>query len=73
MQDQAQNRKTFATAKQLIRKNFVFCLKNHGYKKTLNEKKCLFNKKTPLYARLGSKQKNFQQLPSNLLVTLFVF
>ena len=29
-------------------------------KKTLNEKKCLrlFNKKTPLYAGLSSKQKN---------------
>ena len=28
---------------------------------------CLFNKKTPLYAGLGSKLQNFQQLPSNLL------
>ena len=33
----------------------------HVHKKTLNEKKCLrfFNKKTPLYAGLGSKQKTF--------------
>ena len=31
-------------------------------------KKCLrfFNKETPLYAGLSSKQKKFEQLPSNL-------
>ena len=33
------------------------------HKKALNEKKCLrlFNKKTPLYAGLGSKQKRFSK------------
>ena len=37
-------------------------------KKTLNEKKCIhpFSKETPLHAGLGSKQRNFQQLPTNL-------
>ena len=38
--------------------------------KNLNEKKnvsAFLIKKTPLYAGLGSKLQNFQQLPSNLL------
>ena len=34
---------------------------SHVHKKKLNKKKCLslFNKKTPLYTGLGSKQKTF--------------
>ena len=42
----------------------------YKFKETLNEKKNVyaFLKNSPLHSRLGSKQQNFLQLPSNLSV-----